>query len=146
MDERTNATNGREYATKEENVKPAFNAGSINKVNMITFDELWVALYEHGASEKKREGTLRYWETLTEEQQERVFNSISSKLREGKFVQYDPIRAIKENTPKVAREPTNYNGKDLPKEPVETGYWNGKWGTYTLSDIAKYRMPKKGGH
>ena len=110
---------------------------------MIPFEQLWAELYEHGASEKKREGTERYWNGLTAEQQERVFNSISSKLREGKFVQYDPIRAIKENTPKVAREPTNYNGKALPDEPVATAYWNGKWGMYTLRDIREYRMPTR---
>ena len=76
--------------------KPAFNAGSIEKVIMVTFEEIWRVLYEHGASSRKEEGTRRYWETLSPEQQERAFTTISSKLKEGKFVQYDPIRAIKE--------------------------------------------------
>ena len=63
---------------------------------MITFEQIWRALYDNGASDKKEEGTRRYWETLTPEQQERAFTTITRKLREGGFVWYDPIRAIKE--------------------------------------------------
>ena len=33
----------------------------------------------------------------------RVGRGISRKLEEGRFVQFDPIRAIKENTPKVRK-------------------------------------------
>ena len=63
---------------------------------MITFEQIWRALYDNGASDKKEEGTRRYWETLTPEQQERAFTTITRKLREGGFVWYDPIRAIQE--------------------------------------------------
>ena len=61
-------------------------------------------LYDHGASAKKEEGTRRYWATLSPEQQRYVYTTISTKLREDKFVQYDPIRAIKENLPKVKKQ------------------------------------------
>ena len=37
-------------------------------------------------------------------------------------------------------EPTNYNGKALPKEPVFSAKYKGKWGMYTQADIAKYGM------
>ena len=67
------------------------------------FNALWALLYDHGASAKKEEGTRRYWATLTPQQQQAVFTSISTKLREDKFVQYDPIRAIKENMPKAPK-------------------------------------------
>ena len=67
------------------------------------FNKLWALLYEHGASAKKEEGTRRYWATLTLHQQQAVLTTISNKLDEGKFVQFDPIRAIKENTPKAQR-------------------------------------------
>ena len=63
----------------------------------MEFYLIWNLLYEHGASAKKEEGTRRFWETLTPEQQSQVFNTISTKLKEDKFVQFDPIRAIKEN-------------------------------------------------
>ena len=68
------------------------------------FDALWAMLYEHGASAKKEEGTRRYWATLTPQQQRQVFTTISTKLREDKFVQYDPIRAIKENLRKARKQ------------------------------------------
>ena len=67
------------------------------------FEKLWLMLYEHGASAKKKEGTRRYWSTLSSEQQQHVLITISRKLEEGRFVQFDPIRAIKENTPKVRK-------------------------------------------
>lgn len=68
------------------------------------FNKLWPLLYDHGASAKKEEGTRRYWATLTLEQQKSVLTTISSKLSEGKFVQFDPIRAIKENLPKAPKQ------------------------------------------
>ena len=44
---------------------------------------LWAMLYDHGASERKKEGTERYWRTLSKVQQEAVYNSISRKLEAG---------------------------------------------------------------
>ena len=63
---------------------------------MIIFEQIWQALYDNGASSKQEEGTRRFWATLTAEQQERAFTTIARKLKDGKFVWYDPIRAIKE--------------------------------------------------
>jgi len=108
---------------------------------MIIFEQIWELLYEHGASAKKEEGTRRFWDTLTPFQQEQVFTTISTKLREDKFVQYDPIRALKENIPKLPREePTNYNGKALPNVPVFSAKYNGQWGMYTRDDIRKFGL------
>ena len=67
------------------------------------FNELWAKLYDHGASAKKEEGTRRYWAKLSPQQQRQVFTTISRKLEEDSFVQYDPIRAIKENLRKERR-------------------------------------------
>lgn len=72
------------------------------------FNSLWVMLYDHGASAKKEEGTRRYWATLTPQQQRQVFTTISTKLQEDKFVQYDPIRAIKENLQPSRRQVLSY--------------------------------------
>ena len=63
---------------------------------MILFEQIWPVLYDNGASAKKEEGTRRFWATLSSEEQEYAFTIISQKVKEGKFVQYDPIRAIKE--------------------------------------------------
>ena len=58
---------------------------------------MWQKLYANGASSKQEEGTRRYWVTLSPEDQQRVFTTITQKLDKGKFVWYDPIRAIQEN-------------------------------------------------
>lgn len=44
---------------------------------------------------------LRLWETLSERQQEYIYNTIRDKLQAGKFVHYDPVKAIQDNIPKV---------------------------------------------
>ena len=44
---------------------------------------------------------LRLWETLTEQQQQQIYHTICNKLQAGKFVHYDPVKAIQENIPKV---------------------------------------------
>jgi hypothetical protein len=64
---------------------------------MIDFNDIWQLLLENGASHRKEEGTRRYWDTLSDEEQHCAFNNISRKLAERAFVHYDPIRAIKEN-------------------------------------------------
>ena len=70
---------------------------------MILFEEIWPKLYEHGASAKQEEGTRRYWQTLNPEQQEQAFVTITTKLKGGGFVWYDPIRAIKEAVRQVSK-------------------------------------------
>lgn len=102
-------------------------------------------LYEHGASEKKKEGTRRYWATLTSDQQQQVFTAIRWKLEVGRFVQYDPIRAIKENIRNHrALEPTNYNGLKL-KSDVQyvIARYRGSYGTYSIQDAKAFRMEIK---
>ena len=44
---------------------------------------------------------LRLWETFTPRQQQCIYETIRNKLQAGKFVHYDPVKAIKENMPKV---------------------------------------------
>ena len=70
----------------------------------MEFNSIWPLLLENGASSRKEEGTRRYWERLSEEQQEAAFTNISRKMRTGEFVHYDPIQAIKENCRRV-KEP-----------------------------------------
>ena len=96
----------------------------------MNFELLWQLLYEHGASSKKEEGTRRFWDTLTPEQQQQVFTTISTKLREDKFVQYDPIRAIKENMPKAK-----------PSEVLSYQQYYARYGTTAERDGWKMANP-----
>ena len=77
-------------------------------LKLMDFESLWQLLYDHGASGRKKEGTEHFWNTLTPQQQEQVFTTISTKLQEDKFVQYDPIRAIKENIIRRKRQVLSY--------------------------------------
>ena len=107
----------------------------------MEFCIIWALLVENGASARKEEGTRRYWDTLSAQQQKAAISTISGKLKDGRFVHFDPIQAIKENirTCKV-EEPTNYNHRKLPSEPVFSARYNGQWGMYTLEDIRKYKL------
>ena len=67
------------------------------KINIMDFNIIWPLLLDNGVSAKKEEGTRRYWQGLTVEQQQAAFTNISTKLRQGRFVHFDPIQAIKEN-------------------------------------------------
>ena len=61
------------------------------------FEIVWRALFENGSSNRNRDATFRFWNTLTVEQQQLAAEKIPQKVAQGKYVQYDPIRAIKEN-------------------------------------------------
>ncbi len=113
-------------------------------MNDELFDKVWEALVEHGTSRRNHDATERFWDTLTQTQKELAYNNILGRVKEGKFVQYDPIRAIKENCRKYQLpEPTNYNGKALPNEPVVIAKWNGKWGTYAVADVELFGLEVK---
>ena len=107
------------------------------------FETVWRALVEHGSSRKSEDAVRRFWNTLTAEQQRLAYENIPRKVKEGKFVQYDPIRAIRENIrdtrPKA--EPKNWNGHRLdPDQRYVTARWNGRWGTYSVEDARRYGM------
>ena len=109
---------------------------------MVTFEDMWQVLYDNGASAKKEEGTRCFWESLSPDVQEAVFTTITTKLREKKFVWYDPIRAIQENMRRIKQpEPTNYRGRVIPTGlKVFSAKWNGSFGMYTAEDIARFGM------
>jgi hypothetical protein len=108
----------------------------------MDFNTMWQLLYDHGASAKKEEGTRRFWDTLSEEEQQIAFTTITKKLKEKAFVNFDPIRAIRENIWRAkAPEPTNYRGCVIPQGvQVFSAKYNGVWGMYTREDIDKFHL------
>ena len=110
------------------------------------FETVWQALVENGSSKRNHDATERFWKTLSPKQQDAVFKSIPRKVKEGKFVQYDPIRAIKENARlHKLPEPTNYNGNNMIDSVAKTtllvsAWHNGHPGIYTLTDALEYNM------
>ena len=69
----------------------------------MTFDHLWSMLYNHGATNTKRIECAELWERLTPTQQTQLVTTISTKIREDKFIHYDPLRAMQENIPKTRK-------------------------------------------
>ena len=65
------------------------------------FEELIGMLNTRPIVPGKTAECLRLWEQLTAQQQEQIYNTIRAKLRAGKFVHYDPVKAIQDNVPKV---------------------------------------------
>ena len=68
---------------------------------MNSFYFLWQLVEKHGgvANNYKVEAA-QLWDTFSLEQQRYIYRCIRDKLRAGKFVNYNPVLAIKENAPK----------------------------------------------
>ena len=67
---------------------------------MTSFDFLWLLLESHGVVERYKAEAAQLWETYTLEQQRAIYRSIRDKLRAGRFVHYNPVKAVRENAPK----------------------------------------------
>ena len=110
------------------------------------FDKVWKALVEHGSSRKSEEAVRRFWATLSPKQKQLAADNIPRKVLEGKYVQYNPIQAIKENSRKYQLpEPVNYNGNSLIDDVAKTtllvsARYNGHAGIYTLTDAIEHGM------
>ena len=90
---------------------------------METFGFIWALLESHGVVPSKKAACAQLWATFTLEQQRDIYRRIRDKLREGKFVHYDPVRAIRENAPKAPKwKVLSYNehyrlyGTDIAQE------------------------------
>lgn len=109
------------------------------------FEIVWQALVENGTSKRNHDATERFWNTLTQKQKDLAYKNIPWKVKMGKFVQYDPIRAIKENSRKyLLPEPTNYNGRRLkPGVTYVIAKYKGSYGTYTLAEAKEFGLEIK---
>ena len=67
---------------------------------MNSFDFLWQMLDKHGVIERYKGDCFDLWNTFTLEQQRLIYSSIRDKIRAGKFVNYHPVKAVRDNAPK----------------------------------------------
>ena len=115
------------------------------------FETVWQALVDNGTSKRNHDATERFWDTLSPKQKELVFENIPRKVKKGAFVQYDPIRAIKENSRKYQiPEPENLNRNPKYKQlesttPLVSASYNEVFGVYTLAQAIEYGMYIKSG-
>lgn len=110
------------------------------------FEIVWQALVENGTSKRNHDATERFWNTLSQKQKDLVFKNIPRKVTEGKFVQYDPIRAIKENSRQYQLpQPENLNMTSkfdtlVKTVPLVSAAYNGTFGIYTLAEAEQFGM------
>ena len=129
--------NSRKQQTKRNETTKLFLKNLFIKRNetMISFEDFWRLLYEHGSRNYYKNETRTRWEALSEEQQQTLYDRISEKIRAGKYVDFNPLEAIHDNLPRTYRpfvEPINYAGKPLPRKGVfYFADYNGKRGLYT---------------
>ena len=111
---------------------------------MSPFEHFWALLSTHGVIPNKRRDAEKLWARFDLQQQREIYRAVRDKLRAKKFVNYDPVIAIMNNTPKCAqKQPTNYRGKAIPARlQVFSAKYNGVWGMYTQADIDKYGLEK----
>ena len=74
---------------------------------MESFDFLWDLIANNGSvADKYKAECARVWNEYSLQQQREIYRSIRDKLRAGKFVNYNPVKAVKENAPKAPRTQT----------------------------------------
>ena len=66
---------------------------------MTTFDFLWQMLDKHGVIERYKGDCYDLWNTFSLEQQRLIYRSIRDKIRAGTFVNYHPVKAVRDNIP-----------------------------------------------
>ena len=111
---------------------------------MPTFDQLWQLFLDRGALATRRDETANLWNTYSTEQQQRIFNTITAKLNQGRFVHFNPCQAIRENARKSQTSlaaPTNYFGRPLPRGVTfyRADYQSVR-GLYTEQDVRAHHM------
>ncbi len=62
---------------------------------MKTFNDIWQLLSPKVEYANRRKACYELWISLTGDQQDTIFDAISEKLAKGKFVDYNPLFAIK---------------------------------------------------
>ena len=70
---------------------------------MNSFDYLWQMLDNHGVIERYKADCARLWDTFSLEQQRQIYRSIRDNLSAGKFVNYNPVKAVRDNIPKAPK-------------------------------------------
>jgi len=64
------------------------------------FSYIWELLELHGVVPSEKEQAHQLWNTFTHPQKQYIYRAIRDKIRAGKFVNYHPHIAIRDNAPK----------------------------------------------
>ena len=73
---------------------------------MRTFIEIWELLSPSAEYANRRRACYALWNSLPENRQDALYEAISDKLSKGKFVDYNPLFAMKNNSQQPCRQQT----------------------------------------
>ena len=74
-----------------------------------TFQFIWQLLKNHGGVANHYQAECeRLWNEYSTGQQREIYRSIRRKLQAGQFVNYNPVRAVRENAPRQERQVLSY--------------------------------------
>ena len=109
---------------------------------MPTFEQLWQLFLDRGALANRREETANVWNSYTPRQQQQIFDAITAKINQGRFVHYNPTRAIRETAQRTQlAPPTNYFGRPLPRGVTfYRADYHGSRGLYSEQDVLLHHM------
>ena len=118
------------------------------------FLDLWALLYSNGGTNFSKFDCCSLWETLAPQKQVELFNNISLRLEQGRYVSFNAYQAMKESLREIDRQrrqlkqPTNLNGTARGGRMLERGQaaialYNGQAGIYTNEDIRLYNLQLK---
>ena len=89
----------------------------------ISFDKLWNLLDKHGVIPDRKNAAKEFWDSFDDEQKSTIYAAIQDKINKGKFVNYDPVKAIRDNAPRAPvlkiisyDEYVKLKGTDIPKD------------------------------
>ena len=105
----------------------------------MDFETYWTLFRPDAEFENRKDATRQEWDKHPEKQA----SIIEWLQRHGAYKGRNPYFFVKDWQVKQTRGgPTDYNGKALPKAPVFSAKYNGKWGMYTQEDIDLYGLEK----
>ena len=73
---------------------------------MRTFNEFWELLSPDAQYANRRRACYEFWNSLSENRQDALYETISDKLSKRKFVDYNPLFAMKNNCQQFSRTQT----------------------------------------
>ena len=104
------------------------------------FEKIWPLIEKHGGvAEFHKEECEQLWAELTDEQREKIYCAIRDKLQAGKFVHYNPVKAIQENLRRCKVVEPEFLRGDEEGDLVQVRY-NGLFKICTRDTMQKYGL------
>ena len=108
----------------------------------MEFDTIWQVLLANGTSPRRQYEAAAAWALYSPRQQQQIYDIITDRIRQRKFVAFIPTQAFAEASRLINdNAPVNHFGKPLSRSiTYYTAIYNGAKGLYTAADVERYHM------